>query len=997
MRQGTLRGSRYSPGNMNQESLEALFVGRQDVMQDVLSRVTTSIQGSQKHYILVVGPRGSGKTHLLALAYHRLMASFKALDAGRDRVVTALLNEEEWGVTSYLDLVVRILKAIAEQTPELHAQIAHIHDKFSKDSADAEDLAIRLLRKHCEGKTLLLLCENLVDLFHGLGDEGQKRWRAAIQEDGNWAIVATTPQLFASLRLQDNPFYGFFTIRALEKIDLETGIALLAKKAVHENKADLADFLRTPLGRARARAVHHLAAGNHRVYVVLFDFLDKESLDELVEPFMHMVDDLTPYYQDRMRQLPPAQRKIIECLCLAGTPTTVKEISTFCLMSQQTAAKQIAELAAAGFVDRSRSGRNTFCELSEPLMRICIEVKDNRTRHIRLFVEFLRHWFTSRELERRHAGFEPDASLADLDRVHVREAVRCSLEDRKEPFIDALHVEAKRCRDVGDFRGLATIQETLVRDGGKAGDYGAWVYALVEAGDGESAVTAGREAVKIHPGDARLLFRLAGAYFVAKRFSDALAAIDEAIVLGERRAHHCIRADILLRLKRFEEAIEEAEAILNDEPEHWHSIDQIVRALVGLGRVADAEARVGEVVRLAPSEPGALLAAARFHISQRQMGRARELADRAVTIDGDHQGARQLRGFLLFDMADYRDAALDLRVVAAGHARSVRTHCRLADALLWSGEFKEAIEIAEHLLEIDPGHDHAYLVRGCALVELGCREEAMAAFDRLLLANHGRSLLIAASYARRSGDYTAAGRYLDRVSELEPGNRKLWVERSCLYIECGAIDAAVQSAARVGRLPGGTLLGRLLAAQAIAAGEPLGVALETIGVCINADLWEGERVHQKAMVGILTTSVRNFGPRYLPAGLVKLKDLLSNLLQKGVLGAILTDLLIENVNRFEGSLEEWENALEELALGLADQADCEIPLAMLHAAVTYARTGDEGRLLRLPLEQRQLLREVLPGGAGKGGLERRRSRRAGPRAERGGMRSSGAVRGASGA
>ena len=22
-------------------------------------------------------------------------------------------------------------------------------------------------------------------------------------------------------------------------------------------------------------------------------------------PFMHMVDDLTPYYQDRMRQLPP--------------------------------------------------------------------------------------------------------------------------------------------------------------------------------------------------------------------------------------------------------------------------------------------------------------------------------------------------------------------------------------------------------------------------------------------------------------------------------------------------------------------------------------------------------------------------------------------------------------------------------------------------------------------------------------------------------------------
>ena len=72
---------------------------------------------------------------------------------------------------------------------------------------------VALLRQHialtnCR-KTLLILCENLVDLFHGLGEEGQKRWRAAIQEDGNWTIVASTPSLFAAVTLQDNPFYGF--------------------------------------------------------------------------------------------------------------------------------------------------------------------------------------------------------------------------------------------------------------------------------------------------------------------------------------------------------------------------------------------------------------------------------------------------------------------------------------------------------------------------------------------------------------------------------------------------------------------------------------------------------------------------------------------------------------------------------------------------------------------------------------------------------------------
>ena len=304
MRQGFLRSSRYSPGNMDRQSLEALFVGRGDDMEDVLSRVTTSIRSPEKHYILLVGPRGSGKTHFLALAYHRLMDRVDAADA-RDSVAVALLNEEEWGVASFLDLVVRILRALASEASDLNAEIDEIYNRFSKDPSDAEAFAVARLREHTRGRTLLLLCENLVDLFDGLGEEGQKRWRAAIQEDGNWAIVASTPSLFSAIRLQDNPFYGFFTIRNLRKIDLDTGLELLAKKAVHEGKTDLAEFLRTPLGRARARAIHHLAAGNHRAYVVLFDFLDKESLEDLVGPFMDMVDDLTPYYQDRMRQLPP--------------------------------------------------------------------------------------------------------------------------------------------------------------------------------------------------------------------------------------------------------------------------------------------------------------------------------------------------------------------------------------------------------------------------------------------------------------------------------------------------------------------------------------------------------------------------------------------------------------------------------------------------------------------------------------------------------------------
>ena len=67
MTRALVTSSKYSPGNMKPEALEALFVGREKTLHDVLARIAASATGRSKHFFLLVGPRGIGKTQFVAI------------------------------------------------------------------------------------------------------------------------------------------------------------------------------------------------------------------------------------------------------------------------------------------------------------------------------------------------------------------------------------------------------------------------------------------------------------------------------------------------------------------------------------------------------------------------------------------------------------------------------------------------------------------------------------------------------------------------------------------------------------------------------------------------------------------------------------------------------------------------------------------------------------------------------------------------------------------
>ena len=260
-------------------------------------------------------------------------------------------------------------------------------------------------------KALVVLIENLDTTFKNIGKEGQHELRAFLQESRALCLVATSQQLSADVKSRESPFFGFFDIQHLMPLGEDDTIDLLTRVAEIHGETDLVSFLKTREGRNRVKVVLHLAGGNHRVFIILAEFLNRRSLDELVPPFERLLDELTPYYQARIAWLSPQQRKIAEFLCRSPRPVPVKEIARMLFQTHQVTFAQLKELRSLGYVISEQRGREVLYELAEPLMRLCWEVKESRGEPIRLIVEFLRAWFDRDERQTLLLGCQGEAEV----------------------------------------------------------------------------------------------------------------------------------------------------------------------------------------------------------------------------------------------------------------------------------------------------------------------------------------------------------------------------------------------------------------------------------------------------------------------------------------------------------------------------------------------------------------------------------------------------------
>lgn len=380
--------SAYAPSNSDPALLKKITVQRHKLLEMVVRRLTTSMTTGDKHHLLLIGPDGSGKTHLVSLAVWALRQNSLLSDTMR----IAWLGEDDV-FSGLVHLAFAIANTLSVEYPaEFPADFRSRVRGLPRD--DAALAVLNTILSQLGNRHLLLVTENLDQTFESLGESGQKKLRAFLQETRRIAILSTSRQLFSAVSSRQEAFFGFFDTHHLQPLSVDDALQLMRNIAAARDDAQFTQFLSTEHAGNRVRALHHLIAGHCRLYVLLAGFLTHDALDDFVPALKLLAEEMTQGTQERMRALPDQQRQLLQCLCDATGAMTVREIAEATFIAEGNCSSQLGGLRSDGWVRSEKRGKESYYELADPFIRLCLQLKHQHGRPLKRMARFLKAWFS---------------------------------------------------------------------------------------------------------------------------------------------------------------------------------------------------------------------------------------------------------------------------------------------------------------------------------------------------------------------------------------------------------------------------------------------------------------------------------------------------------------------------------------------------------------------------------------------------------------------------
>ncbi len=362
---------KFNPGTFqSDEEVIEQFVVRKHELDIVLEVLRGNIDSPSCQHVLVVAPRGRGKTMLLA----RVAAELNTDDELSECLLPVRFMEESHEIFNladfWLDTLFHLARESATHDPALAGELRETHADLTNRWRE-ETLADRVRALVLEaadrlGKKLVLMVENLQTLCGNVDKDFGWKLRGTLQSEPQIMLLATATSRFEGLDDAEQPFFELFRIVALEPL------------ATEECRRLWQVVNRDAVSRREIRPLEILTGGSPRLLVIVAGFAQHRSLRQLMEELVILIDDHTEYFRGHLEVLPKGERRVYLAVIDLWQPSSTGEIAARARMDVRTVSTLLGRLAIRGAVIVEGRGKKRLYAAAERLYSIYYKLRRER-------------------------------------------------------------------------------------------------------------------------------------------------------------------------------------------------------------------------------------------------------------------------------------------------------------------------------------------------------------------------------------------------------------------------------------------------------------------------------------------------------------------------------------------------------------------------------------------------------------------------------------------
>ncbi len=334
----------YNPALLSPEALLGEFIARQPLLETLLDTIRQNAPDHAPQHLLLVGPRGMGKTTTLWAIAHRV---------NRDPVLATawlpvVFDEESRRVGDLADFWLEAIRQWEHATQSAGDLTRPLLDR---PGDDIEDRARRTFLDAIApgGRRILLLIDNLNDVLASIRDpEPLHRLRAFLMDESRVMLVGGATRYFPEITDLDQPFYDFFRVFELKPLSLDEMKACLLALAQTRGDAAVETTIRESPGTLRA--LHLLTGGNPRLIKTFYRLLAEGLRGDIRSDLERLLDEFTPYFKSIVDALPTQQQRIFDAVALHWDPVDVATLARATRVASNQVSAQLRMLVKAGHI-----------------------------------------------------------------------------------------------------------------------------------------------------------------------------------------------------------------------------------------------------------------------------------------------------------------------------------------------------------------------------------------------------------------------------------------------------------------------------------------------------------------------------------------------------------------------------------------------------------------------------------------------------------------------